>query len=92
MPGLATELIEQGCELKIQDLQGLTPIHHAIEFCQPQTFAVLLDYLMSSGFEEVNSTEADLTLASFCVINQSWYCFAELLRKVGRDTLKSKPC
>jgi hypothetical protein len=27
-----------------------------------------------------------MTIASFCIVNQSWHCFAELINSVGLKT------
>ena len=50
-----------------------------------------MDCLLDNGFEKIDSQESDLTLASFCVVNQAWYCFASLLQRCGRSVLESKP-
>lgn len=31
----------------------------------------------------MNQQSIDLTIASFCIVNQSWHCFAELINAIG---------
>ena len=44
----------------------------------------------SEIFTQVNQQSIDLTIASFCIVNQSWHCFAELVNAIGtQDALES---
>jgi hypothetical protein len=40
----------------------------------------------SEAFVQVNQQSMDMTIASFCIVNQSWHCFAELVNTVGLKT------
>lgn len=58
------------------------------------TFKVLFDIALAqeSVFDALNSENVDKTLASFCVINQSWHCLAYLFQKLPIEhILKSTP-
>jgi ankyrin repeat protein len=71
--------------LALQDLEGFTAIHYAIEFKQVLAFTELLTRLRASPrlFEQVNTEDNEFTLASYCVLKQSWQCFAALIQEIG---------
>ena len=39
-------------------------------------------------YEIVNVKSISMTLASFCIVKQSWHCFAQLMESLGLDELK----
>ena len=45
----------------------------------------------SVDLERVNCNSIPYTLASFCVIKQSWRCLVKLLQKKGLPQLEIKP-
>lgn len=76
------------------DMVGQKPIHYAALFKQANVFKFLLDNLLSQNkvqnnqtnlFAQVNSGSMEMTIASYCIVNQSWHCFAELINTVGQS-------
>jgi hypothetical protein len=86
-------VVSLGADTLSQELQGLFPIHYAIEYKQLEAFKVLLDLALSSEyyFDTVNADQVDKTLASYCVINQAWHCLSYLIQRCSLAILKSKP-
>ena len=82
------------------DLLGQRPIHYAAMHKHTNAFKFLLQQLTkepkdnasqqsgrnSDQFNVVNQQSIDMTIASFCIVNQSWLCFAELINSVGLKT------
>ena len=82
-PQLCSYLVELGASPVAPDLEGNTPVHYAIQYKQREAFGVLLNAIVSeNSFDKVNSEDAEMTLASHCVVNQSWHCLASLIQKV----------
>ena len=91
---LTVSLLDLGADPLAKDIQGDMPIHYAIEYKQPATFGAILNWLLNREdlFDRVNVKENQLTLASHCVVNQSWHCFADLMRQVDLErVLRLKP-
>lgn len=79
------------------DLTGQRPIHYAAMYRQPHVFKFLLQHLngefkenasqasgrLSEQFHTVNQQSLSMTIASYCIVNQSWHCFAELITTIG---------
>jgi len=38
-------------------------------------------------YEHVNVKSISMTLASFCIVKQSWHCFAQLIENLGLEEL-----
>ena len=36
----------------------------------------------------MNAKSISMTLASFCIVKQSWHCFAQLVENLGLEELK----
>ena len=89
-----------GASPLIGDLINQRPIHYAIAFRNEETFVSHLDYLDEqsqqgpggANYEDalikLNSGSIPYTLASFCVIKQSWRCFCKLLERYGLAQLQ----
>jgi hypothetical protein len=79
------------------DITGLRPIHYAAMYRHPHVFRFLLLQLfgetkenasqasvrLGEQFNQVNAHSIDMTIASYCIVNQSWHCFAELINTLG---------
>ena len=90
-----------GASLDIGDLINQRPIHYAIAFRNEDTFTAHLDYIDELGQQgpqgtnsvdaltKLNSSSIPYTLASFCVIKQSWRCFCKLLERNGLAQLSA---
>lgn len=78
----------------IGDQLNQRAIHYAIQFKQVEVFEVFLDFYeaerQQSGadsLQEINCGSIPYTLASFCVVRQSWRCLAKLLERKGLEQL-----
>lgn len=88
-----------GANPLIGDQINQRAIHYAIAFKNEETFETHLDHVLShdqpaEGGQEsyketmlrkLNSGSIPYTLASFCVIKQSWRCFCKLIERKGLD-------
>lgn len=99
--------MKMGADLNCKDLQGLTALHYAIEFKQVLPFQVLIEVVaqqsitfdLTTGvvqpqtmFDLINEHDAEMTLASHCVVNQSWQCLAQMMMQLNfAKVLESKP-
>lgn len=74
------------------DLMNQRAIHYAIAHKQEGVFEAHLDYLAKLDTEAIDGTNMltslncgtiPYTIASFCVIKQSWRCLAKYLERHG---------
>ena len=71
------------------DLTNQRPIHYAIAYKQEEVFEVFLEHLQqnngesSDAMNKLNCGSVPFSLASFCVVKQSWRCFALYLERFG---------
>jgi len=87
-----------GANPLLGDLINQRPIHYAIAFKNEEAFEAHLDHVLardSNEFEggnismlkKLNSDSIPYTMASFCVIKQSWRCFCKLIERKGLEQL-----
>lgn len=80
---MCSYLITIGASTIAADIETSTPVHYAIQNKQLDTFKVLLDTIIQQQtFGKINSEDAEMTLASHCVVNQSWYCLSHLISSI----------
>ena len=58
-----------------------------------EAFSVLLEHLVSQDkFESLNQEQGEMTIASFCILKQSWHCFAHLIKVLGLNQVLESKC
>lgn len=76
-----------GANVCCGDLIYQRPIHYAIAFKHEEVFQVLLDHMQrsesSDAMIKINCSSIPYTLANFCIVKQSWRCFAYCLERFG---------
>ena len=93
-----------GADPLVGDQVNQRPIHYAIAFKNESVFEAHLDHLIEKeaaqthasplivqdALRKINCNSIPHTLASFCVVKQSWRCLSKLLEKKGLAQLEVK--
>ena len=88
-----------GANPLVGDMINQRPIHYAIAHKHEKTFEIHLEHAIKaeqhqvdeqSMLSKLNQVYIPYTLASFCVVKQSWRCLCKLIEKKGLGQLDVK--